>query len=36
MTKEEKEFYEKVNDFGRPRKQVKQLNEWRTQQPETD
>lgn len=35
MTKQEKEFYDKVKDFGKPKQQPKQ-NEWRTQQPETD
>ena len=35
MTQKEKEFYEKVNDFGKPKKQTT-ANEWRTQQPETD
>lgn len=36
MTKQEKEFYEKVKDFGKPKKQTIPPNEWRTQQPETD
>lgn len=30
MTKEEKEFYEKVNDFGRPRKQTSATKEQQT------
>ena len=30
MTQKEKEFYEKVNDFGRPRKQENTMNKDRT------